>query len=140
VCAHLFDTLDFKKEKANTCVHILGPRAGMWDSVKVGIAGPPFETEAGWLMFYHGVSEVHHTYRIGAALLAKDDLSQVLGRTSDAFFEPEVVYEKEGIVPNVVFPCGTIVRDDTIYTYYGGADTVVGVAKLSLSKLIKTLT
>ena len=139
ICAHYFDTLDFEKEKANTCVHILGPRPGMWDSVKVGLAGPPFETEAGWVMLYHGVSEVHHTYRIGAALLAKDDVSQILGRTSDAFFEPEMVYEKEGIIPNVVFPCGSVVRDDTVYIYYGGADTVVGVATISLSKLINTL-
>jgi len=139
ICAHYFDTLDFEKEKANTCVHILGPRPGMWDSVKVGLAGPPLETKAGWLMFYHGVSEVHHTYRVGAVLLAKDDVTQVLGRTSDAFFEPEMVYEKEGIVPNVVFPCGAFIRNDMIYIYYGGADTVVGVATLSLSTILKTL-
>ena len=139
ICAHYFDTLDFEKEKANTCVHILGPRPGMWDSVKVGLAGPPFETEAGWVMLYHGVSEVHHTYRIGAALLAKNDMTQVVGRTSDAFFEPEMIYEKEGIMPNVVFPCGSVVRDDTVYIYYGAADTVVGVAHIPLSKLLNTL-
>ena len=140
ICAHYFDTLDFEKEKANTCVHILGPRAGMWDSVKVGMAGPPIETSEGWLMLYHGISEVHNTYRIGAVLLALDDLTQVLGRTSDPFFEPETVYEKEGIVGNVVFPCGSVVRDDTLYIYYGAADTVVGSAKICLSTVLKALT
>lgn len=140
ICAHYFDTLDFEKEKANTCVHILGPRAGMWDSVKVGMAGPPIETREGWLMLYHGISEVHNTYRIGAALLAKDDLTHVLGRTSDPFFEPEMVYEKEGIVGGVVFPCGSVVRDDTLYIYYGAADTVVGAAKISLGTVMRALT
>ncbi|MBI2048508.1 MAG: hypothetical protein HYT30_01105 [Parcubacteria group bacterium] len=140
VCAHYFDTLDFEKEKANTCVHIIGPRSGMWDSVKVGLAGPPIETDKGWLMLYHGISEVHNTYRVGAALLAKDDLTQVLGRTSDPFFEPEMVYEKEGIVGNVVFPCGSVVRGDTIYIYYGAADTVVGIAKISLATVLNALT
>lgn len=140
ICAHYFETLDFAKEKATTCVHILGARSGMWDSVKVGLAGPPIETDKGWLMLYHGISEVHNTYRIGAALLAKDDLTVVLGRTSDPFFEPEVVYEKEGIVGGVVFPCGSAVRGDMIYIYYGGADTVVGIARMSLPTILKALT
>ncbi|MCK4449226.1 MAG: glycosidase, partial [Anaerolineae bacterium] len=31
-------------------------------------------------------------------------------------------------VPNVVFSCGQVMRDDTLYVYYGGADTAIGVA------------
>ena len=42
-------------------------------------------------------------------------------------------------MPNVVFACGSVVRDDTIYIYYGAADTVVGVAHIPLSKLLNTL-
>ena len=40
----------------------------------------------------------------------------------------------KGDVPNVVFPCGlTIGNDgDTIYLYYGAADTCIGVATGSI--------
>jgi len=42
-------------------------------------------------------------------------------------------------VPRAVFSCGTILRDDTLFIYYGGADTVVCLAKMSLKKLLKIL-
>jgi predicted GH43/DUF377 family glycosyl hydrolase len=49
-------------------------------------------------------------------------------------------YEKEGQINNVVFPCGAAVKKDLIYLYYGGADTVINVATLSMSKLLDALT
>lgn len=36
--------------------------------------------------------------------------------------------KKKGVVPNVVFTCGVIEKDDTYFVYYGAADTVVGLA------------
>jgi predicted GH43/DUF377 family glycosyl hydrolase len=53
---------------------------------------------------------------------------------------PEKKYEREGQVPNVVFPCGHVLRGDIIYHYYGGADSVVGVATMKLSEVLATLT
>ena len=47
--------------------------------------------------------------------------------------------ERVGVVPNAVFSCGAVLRDDTLFVYYGGADTVVCVAKVSLKKLLKIL-
>lgn len=135
MCAQYVDDLDIKETGINTCIDIFGPRPGMWDGIKVGIAGPPFETEKGWLLFYHGISEKSE-YRVGAVLLDREDPSIVIGRTAMPVFEPEEDYEKIGIIPNVVFPCGQIVRDDTIYLYYGGADYVVGVATASLTEVL----
>lgn len=139
ICFDYFDTLDFAHEKANRCHFVLGPRMGMWDTWKVGLAGPPHKTVDGWLMFYHGVSHRTHSYRIGAALFALDDPSHLLGRTTDVLFKPELQWEKEGIVPNVVFPCGSVIRGDTAYLYYGGADTVTGVATVDVKVLLKAL-
>lgn len=136
ICADRVADVEFK-ERAGRCVDILGPRPGLWDGAKVGIAGPPIPVEGGWLMLYHGVSE-HTHYRIGAALLDPTGLI-VKARTSDPIFEPVEKYEQIGEVPNVVFPCGAIVRDDTLYLYYGGADTVVGVATVSLSRILAAL-
>ena len=78
-------------------------------------------------------------YRVGVALLDKDDPTYVISRLSDPVFEPQEKYELEGQIPNVVFPCGAVLRDDTIFMYYGGGDSVVGLATCSLSKLLSVL-
>jgi len=48
-------------------------------------------------------------------------------------------FEREGIVNNVVFPCGQVVKGDTIILYYGGADKVVCGATLSITKILDYL-
>ncbi len=138
ICADFMPSLDFSTRRINRCIEIMGPRAGMWDSEKIGIAGPPIKTAAGWLMLYHGVSRTH-TYRLGAALLDFKDPTIVLSRTIDPIFEPTELYEREGQVNKVVFSCGAIPRADTLLLYYGAADTVLGVARLSIKKLFKIL-
>jgi predicted GH43/DUF377 family glycosyl hydrolase len=103
----------------------------------VGIAGPPIKVKDGWLFIYHGVSR-RSRYRLGAALLDFAGTT-MLARTADPIFEPVAPYELEGIVNSVVFACGTVVRGDTLYLYYGGGDKVVGVATASLEYVLKTL-
>lgn len=138
ICADLLDSLDFSKRRINRCIEIMGPRPGMWDSKKIGIAGPPIKTAKGWLLIYHGVSKTG-TYRLGAVLLDLKNPSVVLSRSVDTIFEPLEVYEKEGQVRNAVFSCGAVERAGVLYIYYGGADTVVGVAKVPMKKLLKIL-
>ena len=52
-------------------------------------------------------------------------------------FPPKEMYEKEGDVPNVVFPCGNVVIGDKVLIYYGGGDKVVNVASLKIDELLK---
>ncbi len=139
ICGDYLHSLNFKKDMVKKCIRIFGPRINSWDSVKIGIAAPPIKTKHGWLLLYHGISKSHHTYRIGAVLLDKKDPSLVLARTTDPIFSPEEPYEKFGVVNNVVFPCGMVVRKGLLYLYYGGADKVVGVATIELDLLLKTL-
>lgn len=139
ICGDYLKSLDFNKSAVNKCIRILGPRRNAWDSAKVGITAPPIKTKYGWLLLYHGVSRNHHTYRVGAVLLDNKDPGIVLARGTDVIFEPEEDYEKFGVVNNVVFPCGIVVLKDYIYIYYGGADKVVGVAKMKLSIILKAL-
>jgi predicted GH43/DUF377 family glycosyl hydrolase len=117
---------------------IMRPRPGMWDGKKIGLASPPHLTKAGWLMFYHGVSD-DSVYRVGVALLDSKDPQKVIARSTGFIFEPVEDYEKYGIVNNVVFPCGTAIRDNTIFIYYGGADKVLGVATVELDALLELL-
>src|SRR3989344_5084939 len=103
-----------------------------WDSSKVGITAPPIKTKNGWLLFYHGVSHSHNVYRIGAALLDLNDPAIVISRTADPIFEPKELYEKVGVVNNVVFPCGVAQIGKVLYMYYGAADTTVGATTTEL--------
>jgi beta-1,2-mannobiose phosphorylase / 1,2-beta-oligomannan phosphorylase len=138
LCADFLDTLDFTKSRLTRCIEIMGPRPGCWDSTKIGIAGPPIKTPKGWLLIYHGVSKTS-TYRLGAVLLDLKNPATVLSRSVDAILEPIEEYERVGVVRNAVFSCGAVLRGDTIYVYYGGADTVMCGAKVSLKKLLKIL-
>lgn len=120
---------------------LMSPRTGPADSQKIGIAGPPIETEYGWLLLYHGVSKKSdHHYHLRAALLGRHDPTKVLVRTAEPILEVDAPYERYGIVPNVVFSNGAVVRGDQLLVYYGGADTVLGVATISLKELLEKLT
>ena len=105
-----------------------------WESVKIGIAGPPIKTPDGWLLIYHGVAEGPR-YSLGAMLLDYDDPRIVLARQPEPILEPELDWEIHGHVPNVVFSCGQALIGDDIFVYYGAADTVIGVAAMRLSDI-----
>jgi predicted GH43/DUF377 family glycosyl hydrolase len=136
ICADILPDTGSTK-RASRCIEVLAPRRGMWDGAKVGSAAPPIKVGDTWLLIYHGVSR-HATYRLGAALLDATGI-EVLARAADPVFEPLKEYEKQGEIADVVFSCGTVVRGDTLFLYYGGADKVVGVATASLSHIIKAL-
>jgi len=131
-------SLDFSNDMWLDEMRWIAPRKGHWDSKKVGLASPPIKIKQGWLLFYHGVSE-DNIYRVGAILLDSKNPFRINCRTNNFIFEPETNWEKNGLVPNVVFPCGTVMIKDKIYMYYGGADSVVGVATIKLKDLLKKL-
>lgn len=109
---------------------VMSPIPNTWESKKIGIAGPPIKREDGWLLIYHAVDE-NNVYRLGAALLSLEDLSIVIARQKEPILEPELSWEKEGLVPNVVFSCGAVEMDDKYYVYYGAADRCIGVAAVN---------
>ena len=114
---------------------VMRPRPGRWDCAKIGAAGPPIEVEDGWLLVYHGVDD-DRTYRLGAAVLDKDNPGRVLSRTDEPFLEPREEYERVGQVPNVVFSCGSVILDEKLIISYGAADTVIGVASFGLGEIL----
>lgn len=138
ICGYILPSLDFQNISVNECIDFIGPRRGMWDGDKVGIAAPPIKTKEGWLLLYHGVSQ-SRKYRVGAVLLDPDDPLTILARSAVPLFEPEEEYETNGPIPNVVFPCGLIARGDKAFMYYGGADFVTGVATFSIKEILKRL-
>lgn len=117
-----------------------------WESSKIGIAGPPIETEKGFILIYHGVSEKkkdfgekgeYSQYSLGIMLLDKKDPTKIVYRQKEAILEPELDWELDGNVPNVVFSCGQVIQNDELYVYYAGADQQMGVAKVKLGDINK---
>jgi predicted GH43/DUF377 family glycosyl hydrolase len=114
---------------------VMRPREDLWDCMKIGAAGPPIEIDEGWLLVYHGV-DYKRTYRLGVAILDKESPERVLYRSKEPILEPNEDYERFGLVPNVVFSCGSIRRKHELLIYYGCADSVIGVATYNLNKII----
>lgn len=118
-------------------------RGSWWDANKVGLSPPLIETERGWLMLYHGVRQTAAgcLYRLGAALLDLERPEHCLRRGDSWIFGPEAVYEREGDVGNVAFPCGyTLGPDaDAINLYYGAADTSIALATGSVREILSWL-
>lgn len=112
-----------------------------WDSVRLGIGPPPIETEQGWLLLYHGArtTVAGAIYRVGVAMLDKDEPHRVTHRAPSWLLTPSEPYERIGDVNNVVFPCGAVhdKSDDTLRLYYGAADTCVALASARMSHLVE---
>jgi predicted GH43/DUF377 family glycosyl hydrolase len=133
------DDMDFRDGTYLKGEILMHPRDTAWDSKRIGISAPPIETRYGWLLLYHGISKRTGHYNVRAALLDKRDPSKILYRTHDPLLEPVTAYEKQGIVNNVVFPCGAVILRHQLFVYYGGADKVVGVASIDVDLLVEGL-
>ena len=116
-----------------------------WARLKVGAGTPPILTRHGWLVIYHGVSELasqgdgtHHLcYSAGVMVLSREHPCQIRYRSAQPVLTPMLPRERSGTVANVVFPTGIDRRDDLglpdrFDVYYGMADDRIGVARLDL--------
>ena len=75
-------------------------------------------------------------YAAGALLLDGERPARVLRRSPEPIMTPEADFERDGFVPDVVFPTGAVVRDDTLSLYYGAADAFCGVVEVSLAEVL----
>lgn len=114
-----------------------------WEAEKIGGGTPPIRTAAGWLTIHHGVTghltpgtslQQHVRYCAGMMVHDIDDVTELVHRSVDPVLEPQVDKERDGIVPNVVFPTAIDVRgDDWADVFYGMADSRIGWARLTWS-------
>jgi beta-1,2-mannobiose phosphorylase / 1,2-beta-oligomannan phosphorylase len=111
------------------------------ESSYIGSGCPPIETEAGWLLIYHGVEETKkgYVYSACAALLDLKDPVKEIARLPYPLFSPEYQWELMGEVNNVVFPTGTSLFGGTLFIYYGAADSIIACASVSLKDLVTEL-
>jgi len=128
---------------------LAGTTSGMmWDGDKIGAGAQPIKTKYGWLLITHGVDDTH-VYRLGVMLLDLADPMTLLYRSPNPILEPRESHEVGEVgkcwVPNVVFSCGAVPREDNkeildaedeILVYYGASDTVISVATAKVADLI----
>ena len=115
--------------------------SGAWDRGRIGAGTPPIRTSEGWLAIYHGNDKGDGdsgigSYGAGLLLLDLDDPGTIR-RAVGPILVPEMAYECQGFVPNVVFPTGIIQQGETVLIYYGAADTATGVVELRLRDLLE---
>ncbi len=134
------DTLDFDGTWWLKGEHKIKPRPHMWDSRKIGAGAPPIRTKAGWLLIYQSVgNQDPGKYKIGAMLLDLNDPTKVLHRANAPILEPDEHYENNGFKAGVAYPCGAVVIDDTLFVYYGAADSYVCLATANLDDFLAEL-
>jgi predicted GH43/DUF377 family glycosyl hydrolase len=125
--------------------HRLASPVSPWELLKIGGGTPPILTRHGWLLLYHGVSDLaaagtggpQFCYSAGVMVLSKEHPHEVLYRSAKPVMTPLLPKELQGAVDHVVFPTGIDRRDDLgtpdrIDVYYGMADNRIGVARLDV--------
>lgn len=105
-----------------------------WEFIQIGNCGSPILTDAGWLIFTHGVGAMRK-YSLGAALLDRDNPAKLIGRTAEPVLTA-VDADRAGYVPNVVYTCGVLPVGDRLLVPYGISDSAVGFATVETKALL----
>ncbi len=117
----------------------ISDRAIAWHVHTRSAGPPPVKTDKGWLVLYHANdAKEGHRYKLGAMLLDPADPTKILRRSAAPVLVPDEAYENNG-KPGIVYAGGAVVRNGTLYVYYGGADKVVCVATARLDSFLSSL-
>lgn len=135
----IIDMVQYEKPIQSIIGAPTGGRKEYWDSRMRGAGAPPIKTVYGWLLFYHAMDNRDpDKYKIGAMILDNTDPTKILYRSHEPILSPCMQYEND-YKPGVVYGSGAVVRNNTLYIYYGGGDKHVCVAYASLDEFIHWL-
>jgi len=113
------------------------------DHTEVGAT--PVKTSHGWLLLYSHIQNYFsggngdRIFGIEAVLLDLNNPLKIIGRTRGPVLVPRESYELSGYVTNVIFPSGAFLEKDTLFIYYGAADTTACMAHVNLTDLLGTM-
>jgi predicted GH43/DUF377 family glycosyl hydrolase len=140
-----FDDLSSAEMAINSVYNTKG-KEYHWDNLVRGAAAPPIKTEFGWLVLYHAMDRKDPKHyqpgywnKVGAILLDYNEPEKIISRYHKPILEATEHYEREGCKPGVVYVCGSIIKEEKLYVYYGGADSVSCVATMPLKEFLLSL-
>lgn len=115
---------------------IISPAPG---ALGIGAGAPPVPTPHGLLLFFHE-RRADGAYTMNLALL-DEHTGRPISILSEPVLVPELSWETDGDVDNVIFVQGAHLHDDgdTIFLVYGAADRHVGAATASVAHLLSLL-
>ena len=120
-------------------IHTLPDHLVAWHNRTRSAAAPPLKTKDGWLLFYHAMDkDAPNRYKVGALLLDLKDPTKVLYRANRPILEPDEWYENDW-KPGIIYASGAVVKDGTLFLYYGGGDKCIAVAYADLDEFIQKL-
>ena len=135
-----FDNLNFDETTHIKSHYHSHGRDMYWDNWIRGVGPPPIKTKDGWLVLYHAMDKRDpNRYKIGALILDANDPTKILYRSANPLLEPDERYENEGFKAGVVYSCGAVIKDNHLFVYYGGADTVVCAVRANLDDLLNQI-
>ncbi len=136
----LSKTLDFNtwEDVCEGSCMVVEPDGNNWDNDRIGIGSQPLYTEDGWLVFYHGRDNAG-VYRLSAFLTDYAKPQHIIAKLPYPLLEPELPFETNGPIPNVVFTCGAVEAGNAFWIYYGGADFSIGGAYIDKQALLTEL-
>jgi len=108
-----------------------------WELIQIGNGGSPIETPEGWLVVTHGVGPMRE-YALGASLFDLQNPEIEIGRLKSPLVVPNSE-EREGYVPNVVYSCGSMIKNDDLIIPYAMSDYSSTYATVNVRELLNEL-
>ena len=136
----LWDSAYWEKWQRSLDDNILPSLRTLDDHVELG--APPVKTADGWLIIYSYIKDYFTSdkiFSIEAALLDINNPLKLIGRSPSPLLIPEIDYETSGLIPDVVFPSGALIKNDELGVYYGASDNYCCLATCNLEDLLKSL-
>lgn len=125
------------EDRSGKPVVVLSKRPGHFDSSFPEVGPPPILTAKGVVVLYNGKNApvdgdptlAPNTYAAGQAVFSADNPAHLVTRSEHPIFKPELPFEKSGqYAAGTTFAEGLVYFRKKFFLYYGGADSVVGVA------------
>ncbi len=121
--------------------HITIP-AEIMNYIRLGAGAPPILFEQGWLLIYHAVSKnsknikpgIYHT---NVMLLDENNPSKVIWNRPHIIITTSIYIKRDDHFANVIFPTGSILRNNFIYIYCGELDSITTVYKLPIDEIFR---
>lgn len=141
---------------ANATAVWLPIRPDSFDSALVEAGPPPMRLTDGNYLFVYNSGRLgfpspkpdwQTQYNVGWVIIDGDDPTRMLARCTEPLLSPDLVWEQDGLTPNVVFAEGmahyhaaiadrTQSAGDDFLLYFGAADTSVGVAHIRVGRAV----